>query len=690
MLSTLMDTVDVGVVACDADGHLTVFNRASREFHGMPADATLDPADWADRYDLFCEDGLTRLPMDQIPLLLALQDGAIHDATIVIRPEHGQPRIVRCDGRRLVGADGTVLGAVVAMKDVTEARRGSRALEDREQRFRAAFHDSPTPIAYLGLTGVVLDSNAALRRFLAVGSSRLTDQPLELFAHPDDRDVLQQAFQGEGTGQNPLEVRIRRADGVHLWCEAATTRSSDQAGQPYLLAQFLDIDARKRHELALEAAALRDPLTGLGNRSALTTRLEVLLGPSGPGQGATLLFLDLDGFKAVNDAYGHDAGDAVLAEVAVRLQSAVRPEDLVVRLGGDEFVIACRGGQDRLEPLVERLEQTVSAPVPHGEWLLSVGVSVGTAVGAPGTDPQELLDGADRAMYRRKKQRNHHSAGSGPTAPRRASADAQLAVSVATGVADGRFRLMYQPVIDLRTGRTVGAEALLRLTDTDGSAVTPDTFIPVAEAHGHIGALGRWVLTEALTQAQQWKQSLPAGQDFLIAVNLSPLQLHDPGLVEHVRTVLAATGIDPAAVGLEITESRLLPDTPGVHQTLNELKALGVRIGVDDFGTGYANIGYLATFPFVALKIDRRFTSRLVEDSAEGRLADGVFALARATGLMTIAEGIETVEEREAVLDRGCSLGQGFLWARPLAVDGLGDRLRRELTDLAMHIPGPR
>jgi diguanylate cyclase (GGDEF)-like protein/PAS domain S-box-containing protein len=688
LLDTVLGTIDVGIVACDADGHLTLFNAATRELHGMPEDPALDPADWAEHYDLLAEDGATPLRVHEVPLVRALAGEQVRDSVIVIAPKGRAPRVVRCDGDRLRAADGRVLGAVVAMKDITDARRAEQELQEREQRFRAAFHDSPTPIAYLELTGVVREVNPALRRLLAVTSARVVHTPLERLAHPGDRALLRAALEGEGTGSEGVEVRVLRADGTPLWCQLTTTRTAGPADRPYLLAQLVDVHARKTQELALEAAARRDLLTGLANRTALHSRLSAALTATDTAPASTtLLFLDLDGFKTVNDEHGHEAGDAVLVEVATRLRSAVRPDDLVARLGGDEFVLLCPGLDEAgAAALVERVEQAVGVPVAHQGWLHSVSVSVGTAVGRPGQDPTAVLDAADRSMYRRKKQRR--TSQGPPTAPgrsRSAAADPDLALTVATALAEDRLHLAYQPAHDLRTGAVVGAEALLRMRDRDGRVLTPDVVVPVAEAHGHINAIGRWVVRQALTQGAQWKRRLPPGRDFLIGVNMSTLQMNDPELLEHVQRVLHATGISPSAVGLEITESRLLPDTPGVQQTVKALHELGLRVTVDDFGSGYANLGYLATFPFDALKIDRAYTQALTQDGPAGRLAAGVFALARTTGMVVVAEGIETVEERDAVLEHGCTLGQGFLWSRP----GTADELWRRLV-AASPVPAPR
>ncbi|MGI8683794.1 MAG: PAS domain S-box protein [Acidimicrobiales bacterium] len=538
LTEAVLQTVSVGIVACDAEGHLTTFNRATRDFHGMPADPALDPADWADRYALFAEDGKTPLTPEQVPLFRALTEGVVQGALIVIAPQGRPARVVRCDGRAMRDPQGRLLGAVVAMSDVTQARAAARTLAEQseytralletahaaiwsydatgrptyvnasardilgwpdlqtlqslfdrgelaqhvsavqivspdgsplqpserplalalaghhtgevelflvapgrpernvlvqasplhdgegavsgaivtahdvtalrasEARFRAAFHDGPTPIARLDGDGVVLETNPALRRLTSLRQQALIGRPLTDHVPLEDRPRLLRALGAQGTGAAPVELRVLRVDGRPVWCELATTLSTDPDGDVSVLAQFLDVDARKLQELALEAAAGRDPLTGLANRSQLGPLVQTHLdGPSPTTAG--MLFLDLDGFKAVNDRHGHDAGDAVLVEVARRLAATVRPGDAVVRLGGDEFLVVCEvtnhQAQEVLARLADRLEREVARPIAFRGGQLVVGSSVGLAVGQPGQSIEDLVDAADRAMYQRKR-----------------------------------------------------------------------------------------------------------------------------------------------------------------------------------------------------------------------------------------------------------------------------------------------
>jgi len=416
LLEVVLDTVDVAVVACDASGHLTLFNRAAREFHGTDADPSVETSGWADRFDLYEADGTTPLAAGRVPLAVALRDGQVDEQFIVIAP-HGLPsRTVRVAGRQMTDQAGRVLGAVVAQSDVTGLRAS-------EREFRQAFLSGPTPSARLSVGGTVEQVNPALRRMLALPSKALVGRALVDLTLPEDRDALGELLRGRTSG--PVEVRFQRADGRPLWCEVSATllaasgavaRTGSRAA-PRLLVQVLDVHDRRTREEHLLLAAQRDPLTGLANRVVADARLAVLADQ--PAEHETVLaYIDLDGFKAVNDDHGHEAGDAVLKAAAERLRTVVRPGDAVVRLGGDEFLLICpvlasdwpdgtgSGGAEPLATaLLERIEDLFGEPVVHAGTSLRVGASVGTVVARGGQEAADLLTQADQAMYERKRDR---------------------------------------------------------------------------------------------------------------------------------------------------------------------------------------------------------------------------------------------------------------------------------------------
>lgn len=435
-VQAVLDSVAVGIVACDGDGHLTLFNHATRDFHGIPADSTLPTDEWAGHFDLFQPDGTTPLQPDQIPLVVALRQGVVADVEMVIAP-HGLPsRLVRCDGRALHGPDGATVGAVVAMTDITAAReseRGLRAAHEAlristeslarsEAQFRAAFDHGPLAMCRLDAEGQVVQANPSMRRLLGPGSGALVGRRLTALVVPTDRERLSLALAATGTSTTQdtgcVEVRVRRTDRQAVWCELAVSDGVDQDGQPFQLVQLADVDDRKRRESDLERRAAHDELTGLSNRATLLGRLSALLAPRAVADdgATTVLYLDLDAFKEVNDGFGHQIGDEVLVEVARRLRAAVRPQDMVARLGGDEFVVVRRDddglGEQRAGDLVERVRHALQGDVPTSAGPQRVGVSIGLALGHPGEQPDAVLARADRAMYAHKR-----AAAARPTVP---------------------------------------------------------------------------------------------------------------------------------------------------------------------------------------------------------------------------------------------------------------------------------
>jgi diguanylate cyclase (GGDEF)-like protein/PAS domain S-box-containing protein len=691
----VLDTVSVGLLACDAEGRLTLFNEAARELHAAPDSSPDDavPLRWGASRHLRAADGTTPLPASQTPLFRALHEGAVEDLEVVLAPPGRPVRTVRCDGRALRDDDGRVVGAVVAMTDTTAARaaerrlrtahealtRSTEALARSEAQFRTAFERGPTPMCRLDRDGVVVQLNPALRRLLARSSAAVLGRRLTSLVVPSDREQVEVALAAAGSPDldvDLVEVRLRRPDDTTVWCELAVSTSEDAggAGEAHLLVQLADVDARKRREDELERRATCDELTGLPNRSALLRALAERLAPGVRTPPPGLLFLDLDGFKAVNDSLGHAVGDEVLVGVARRLRGAVRAEDLVARLGGDEFVVlfdVAEGDDGAAADRVRRLQDALRQPVRTSAGMRAVSASVGTGQAAIGEDPSAVLSRADAAMYDSKARR--------PTALRRPGRNPVLQPRIAellsTAEQEGRLDVLYQPVVDLRTGATVGTEALLRMRSRSGSVVGPDAFVPVAEATGDIHALGEWVLRRTCAQAAAWKALLPAGADFALGVNLSPRQLDDPDLLDRVDRALEDAGLDPAALVLEITERLLTADTDEVRRTLAGVRERGIHLACDDFGSGYASLRYLDELPVDLIKIDRSWTQRLHVEGRGGRLSRSVLRFATTTGLVVVAEGIETAVEREAVLREDCTLGQGYLFARPLPADEMTARL---------------
>jgi diguanylate cyclase (GGDEF)-like protein len=417
---------------------------------------------------------------------------------------------------------------------------------------------------------------------------------------------------------------------------------------------------RKGREIA--HLAQHDALTGLPNRVALRERLRLALSRPRLGPPLCVMCLDLDRFKAVNDAFGHPVGDALLGLVAARLRGCLRAEDTVARIGGDEFVVLPeRQEPASVEALARRLIEAIGQPYAIRDHLVSVRLSIGIAFPADGSaDDDLLLRNADFALYRAKQ------AGRGtwrvfePTMEAAASARRALEANLRQAVADMSFELHFQPVVRLSDRRICGCEALLRWNCPGRGPVSPAEFVPLAEECGLIVPIGDWVLQTACREAARWPAQVR------IAVNISPAQFVSPALVASVERALAAARLEPARLELEITETLLLQDSRELLAKLHALKALGVSIAMDDFGTGYSSLSYLCKFPFDKLKIDQSFVRDLPTNPECRAIVHAVAGLCRTIGVTTIAEGVETVEHLRGVLAEGCDEAQGYLFSRPV------------------------
>jgi diguanylate cyclase (GGDEF)-like protein len=417
----------------------------------------------------------------------------------------------------------------------------------------------------------------------------------------------------------------------------------------------------------LSHQALHDPLTGLPNRALVLDRAEQILARTArqPGALAGALYIDIDGFKHVNDNLGHAAGDQLLRVAGERLQSAVREQDTVGRLGGDEFVVLVEATPDQVAPdvLADRLTETLREPVELGDAgkFFSVTASIGVASGQYAS-PDELLRDADLALYAAKAAGKDRyalfDAGLYADAEGRLALEADLS----TAVEDHQLFLLYQPIFDLASQRMVGVEALVRWRHPQRGVVAPGSFIPLAEESRLILPIGRWVLNEACRQAACWSaEGLALG----ISVNVSAYQLNRREFTEDVRRALARSGIVPSSLTLEITETTLVRDVPAACERLREVKALGVRVAIDDFGTGYASLSHLQRMPVDVLKIDRSFVAALHDGGQSRELLAAIIGVGQSLSLSVVAEGIEEHEQRTMLEEMGCEMAQGFLLGHP-------------------------
>jgi diguanylate cyclase (GGDEF)-like protein len=454
-----------------------------------------------------------------------------------------------------------------------------------------------------------------------------------------------------------------------------TVARSDELGE--LAGAFNGMaGALRESHVALTFRATRDSLTGLLNRASLTERLSASVGPGADRRAMRegVLFIDVDDFKEVNDSLGHEGGDALLVQLATRLNECVRPQDLVGRLGGDEFaiVVVSDDASSAVGVVAERILTALREPFTLNGVNLVVSVSIGAAVRLPETaDVAELLRNADFAMYMAK--------GSGKNRFQLFDAEVHdslvgrsaLKADLALAVAAGQLRLEYQPIIDLGTGQILGAEALVRWEHPTRGLLPPLEFIALAEETGDICGLGSWVLETAARQGAVWRRSIARHAELWVSVNLSPFQLADPHAVEGLRQLLADPTIEAKHVVLEITETALTADLDGGIAALHTLKSLGVRIAIDDFGTGFSSLSTLGTLPVDILKIDRSFVSGQPSGTPSALMLEGILGLADRLSLPVIAEGIEEPEQLDLLAILGCRMGQGYFLSRPISAPAL-------------------
>ncbi len=583
--------------------------------------------------------------------------------------------------RRAAVAMHTVVGCDLAAVLVVEPESGRLACLGRSSRTVGA------PPTYRRLAGCAAGSEALVVRF---GSS---PAPIELDAATSDPS-LAEVLRVAGTGDGllvPVAARGECFGALALGFSGTLDRPGPGAGRPEgvrrsqlgeRLAGVVGLLATALHNARLldeiRHQSLHDPLTGLPNRTLVLDRVDQALARSagrGPSHGVAVLLLDLDGFKDINETFGHTTGDELLRAVASRLEGIVDASTTVARLGGDEFVVVVvDGSAATIDATASRLLDAVRTPfslLVGAPTELAVTASIGIATG-PSRSAGELLRNADVALYEAKAAGRDRAVTFAPAMHLAVQSRLELEIDLRAALAERQFFLVYQPTFDLRSGRPSGAEALVRWQHPTRGVVAPDAFVPVLEETGLIAAVGRWVLDEACREAQLWRSR---GHHLAVAVNVSARQLEHPGLGEDVARALESSGLDPAALTLELTETVLARDPVSTSTRLAALRDLGVRIAVDDFGTGYSSLSYLRQFPVDALKIDRSFVSALGGSEEARALVRTLVRLGADLGLEVIAEGIEDDAQLELLRSEGCDTGQGYLLARPLAPGALAELL---------------
>jgi diguanylate cyclase (GGDEF)-like protein len=475
--------------------------------------------------------------------------------------------------------------------------------------------------------------------------------------------------------------------------ELLAVKAVQEGAQDYLIKGRVDGDSlgrsisyaieRKQSEIDLARKAMHDALTGLPNRALFLDRLIHAAAWSKRHQSTfSLMFIDLDGFKLINDSLGHEVGDQVLVEVSRRLGNALRNTDTAARYGGDEFIVLCEDISDEQQAvrIADRIIRSIELPLELQNDTMFVTASIGIVVasGPDVEDAEALIHEADEAMYRAKKRGVRCEMFDNDLRSRVAERQ-ETEQELRSAIENDEFRVLYQPLIDLRSGEVFGVEALLRWDHPERGLLEPAEFIWLAEETGLIVPIGNGVLRKALEQSRRWRAALP-GKQLHISVNLSARQHSDPELISTVKQVLEETGTDPGVLCLEITETDLMEDVDASFETLKQLKELGVGLSVDDFGTGYSSLASLKRFPIDSLKVDRSFVAGLdrgrgTEDAA---IVTAVISLAHTLGLTAVAEGVETSEQLEQIKALDCDVAQGFYFARPRPASVIDELLGAE------------
>ncbi len=576
-------------------------------------------------------------------------------------------------------------------QDITEREEAAQTLAASEQHFRVAFDNAPIGMTMISLApgteGNYLGANAAFCEMLGYTREELVLLTMPDLTHVDDvaRDSARFREVAEGDASTiAFDKRFRRKDGETVFAWLTSSVAHGPAGEPlYVITHALDMTTRREQQLELERLALTDTLTGLANRTLLTDRLDQALARLQRVDGScAVLMLDIDRFKLVNDSLGHQVGDALLVEVAGRIEAVSRADATVARLGGDEFVVLVElTDPDAVHLIAARLLETLRRPyiIDDTTDSLVVTVSIGVSVATtPDRTHVDLFREADLALYRAKDSgRDQYALFDNAL---RLSVDARLEAEslLRRALATGHVTPFFQPLIDMATGHIRSVESLARIVLPNGDVVTPDAFIDVAEETGLIVELDARMFELGLRQFAAWSAE-PDLELQTISTNVSARSLEDSTFVERIRSAMDGSGVEGSSIRVEITERSLLAPSPIVIESLRCIAELGIQVGLDDFGTGYSALAYLQRFDLSFLKIDRSFVGRLGSRRDDAVVAT-VIALAHALELRVVAEGVETAAQLEALRAMRCDQAQGYLMGRPLPPDELVALIRNRPT----------
>ncbi len=666
LLRRIVNTVPALIRAAPADQPATLINVCHRDFFGLsdhPGGSLAERAGraYVDRH----------LRLDR----RIIETGRpIADIEETVSDKGGNDRVLLTSKAPLATPDGKADQVVTVSLDITERKRGERALRESEQRFRTLVESSVLGIV-IARDGRPLFANRTYANMFGFGhpDEVLGLDSLDGLYDPSELPRIKEFRDLRSRGKTaPVRYEFQgvRRDGSRLWAE-----TQDQQivwdGQPVVQSTVADITLRKTYERDLQRQIHYDELTDLPNRVLALDRLRsAVVGARRSKHKVGVLFIDLDRFKRVNDTLGHATGDELLRAAAERLSNCIRAEDTVARLGGDEFLVILpklKSAADA-EPVIHKILETFSLPFLLGPAEAYVTASIGVTISPDDSDePNILIQNADAAMYRAKEQDRNTFHFFTPELNQRARERMQLESHLLHALSRNELQLYYQPIVDIRSGVVVGAEALLRWWNPTLGSVEPDRFIPLAEDTGLIVPIGRWVLETACRHLRDW--SATGRPPLRISVNISTRQFRGTSLSSEMSDAISRNRIDPRCLELEITEGLLMDDLPQTRANLHALSMLPVRLSLDDFGTGYSGLRYLRDIPVDALKVDKSFVSDVSNPGGNATLVKTIIAMGHELGLEVIGEGIETQEQLDFLRRHGCDLAQGFLFSRPLPAE---------------------
>ncbi|MGH2468830.1 MAG: EAL domain-containing protein, partial [Chloroflexota bacterium] len=667
-LTTIIDQMPSGVLVVDSEMNVRLRNAASRRMRGPYASDNLMGAD--PNYALVHADSGQPLTRADQPLLRALAGEAVEDLSYVLkRPESQGDIWVQTSAVPLRGADKLITGAVMVYSDVTPRRQLTEALRASDERYRTIVETANEGICVVDPRGVIVYVNEKMGELNGFTAAEQVGHAVLDFTKLADHDHIQAGLKrsaASGSAALQIELEIPRKDGTSVFALMSARSLRDAEGRPLgSVAMFTDLTQIHKSQEALTHQALHDALTGLPNRVLLQDRLSQAMRQAERG-GASLavLFIDLDGFKDVNDNFGHHEGDEVLRQVGPRLQGLLRDTDTVSRLGGDEFAVVLQGvGEQGASAVAAKMLSALEMPFSlHGQ-AVELSASIGIALYPEhGDELSVLLQRADIAMYASKRQ---HSSFAVYAPPESNALSTRLVITgeLRQAIEQEALELHYQPKVSFASGHIVGLEALVRWPHPTRGLIAPDQFIPLAEQHGLIQPLSEWVLRTALRQCRGWHDR---GLALPIAVNLSMRDLRDPRLCDNILALLERWEAPPEWLKVEITETMIMADPRQTMAVVKRLHEAGISFSIDDFGTGYSSLSYLRDLPARELKIDKSFVMDILREESADTIVRSVIDLAHNLGRITVAEGVESREVWERLAALGCDQGQGYYMGKPL------------------------